>query len=166
MGSQTGFASTDVKLDPTGFDISISTILTQCLHHFCFSKHNIGQCTLTELTEEDLAKLGVDDAKIRKKITDGVKSLPIFEELSTQILDETSVWNPVELADILEESCQHLNRIYVSLVTNTTALKKTSKIADSVLYRDKFASDVAICTLNEITNILNSMEIAMHTKMK
>ncbi|KOB64734.1 putative Fasciclin-2, partial [Operophtera brumata] len=51
-------------------------------------------------------------------------------------LDETSVWNPVVLADILEESCQHLNRIYVSLVTNTTALKKTSKIADSVLYRD------------------------------
>lgn len=29
MGGATGFATTDVKLDPTGFDISISTILTQ-----------------------------------------------------------------------------------------------------------------------------------------
>lgn len=40
---------------------------------------------MTELTEEDLAKLGVDDEEIRKKITEGVKSLPIFEELSTQV---------------------------------------------------------------------------------
>lgn len=29
MGGETGFASAAPKLDPTGFDISISTILTQ-----------------------------------------------------------------------------------------------------------------------------------------
>lgn len=81
-------------------------------------------------------------------------------------LDETSILNPIELTDILEESSQHLNRIYVSLVTNTTALKRTTKIIDSVLYRDKYASDVAICTLSEIANILNSMELAVHTKIK
>lgn len=80
-------------------------------------------------------------------------------------LEETSL-NPIKLTDILEESSQHLNRIYISLVTNTNALKKTSKIVDSVLYRDKYASDVAICSLNEITNILNSMETALHTKIK
>lgn len=79
---------------------------------------------------------------------------------------EDNNFNALEIADILDESSQHLYRIYLSVLANTLALKKSSRISDSLLYRDKYASDVALTSLGEITNILNSMEIALHTKMK
>lgn len=47
---------------------------------FIFRKWNIGQQTLAELSEEDLIKLGVDDAEVRLKILNEVKNLPIYEE--------------------------------------------------------------------------------------
>lgn len=46
---------------------------------FC-RKHNISQCTLAELTDEDLIRLGVDDADIRSKLLVEAKNLPIYEE--------------------------------------------------------------------------------------
>lgn len=38
-----------------------------------------------ELTEEDLCKLGVDDAEIRRKLIEVVKDLPIYEECYEQL---------------------------------------------------------------------------------
>lgn len=74
--------------------------------------------------------------------------------------------NPIELTEIFDASFQHLNRIYVSLVNNTTALKKSTNLKDCVLYQDKYASDVAVSTLDEMTNIINSMELALHEQMR
>lgn len=79
---------------------------------------------------------------------------------------KTNNLDPMEVVDILEESAQHLYRIYLSMLANTLAVKKTKKISDCLLHKDKYASDVAIATLSEITNILNSMDIAVHTQMK
>lgn len=73
---------------------------------------------------------------------------------------------PIEIVDILEESSQHLYRIYLSILANTLAVKKTKKISDCLVYKDKYASDIAIATLSEITNIVNSMDIALHTQLK
>lgn len=43
-------------------------------------KNNIGQCTLMELTDEDLTKLGVDEPSVRQKLLEEVKNLPIYNE--------------------------------------------------------------------------------------
>ncbi|GBP10902.1 hypothetical protein EVAR_5477_1 [Eumeta japonica] len=59
--------------------ILINGTITEYLEEY--RKHNIGQCTLTELTDEDLIQLGVDDAEIRQKIINEVKNLPIYEEI-------------------------------------------------------------------------------------
>lgn len=56
--------------------------------------------------------------------------------------------------------------MYLSMLANTLALKKTKNISDCVLHEDKYASDIAISTLSEINTILNSMDIALHTQIK
>lgn len=73
---------------------------------------------------------------------------------------------PMEIVEILEESSQHLYRIYLSVISNTLAVKKTKNITDCLLHRDNYASDIALATLSEMTSILNSMDIALHTEMK
>lgn len=73
---------------------------------------------------------------------------------------------PIEIVEILEESSQHLYRIYLSVLANTLAVKKTKRISDCLVYKDKYASDIAIATLSEITNLLNSMDISIHTQLK
>ncbi|XP_075970083.1 uncharacterized protein LOC142972678 [Anticarsia gemmatalis] len=154
------------KIDPTEFDVTISAILVGLgaeKYVDIFMKHNIGQTTLTELSEEDLIKLGVDDAEIRKKLIEEVKNLPIYDENK---IGTTSKLGPIEIMDIIEESSNHLYRIYLSVLANTIALKKTSKVADCLIHKDKYASDIALSTLSEITNILNSMDIALHTQLK
>lgn len=73
---------------------------------------------------------------------------------------------PTEIADILEASSEHLYRIYLSIMANTLALKKTKNITDCLIYRDQYASNMAQAVLSELTTILNSMEIALHTRLK
>ncbi|XP_053625162.1 uncharacterized protein LOC128683493 isoform X2 [Plodia interpunctella] len=156
------------KIDPTEFDVTIGSLLIGLgaeKYIEIFRKKNIGQSTLMELTEEDLCKLGVDDAEIRRKLIEVVKDLPIYEECYEQLSNKSNL-NPIEIVDIFEASSQHLYRIYLSILANTLALKKTKKLQDCLVYRDKYASDVALTTLSEITNILNSMDIALHTQIK
>ncbi|CAH2074045.1 unnamed protein product, partial [Iphiclides podalirius] len=131
-----------------------------------FRKHNIGQCTLMELTDEDLIKLGVDEPDIRKNLLEEAKNLPIYEESNCNLKKYSQNLGPLEVVDVLEESSQHLYRIYLSILANTLAVKKTKKISDCLLYKDKYASDIALETLREITATLNSMDIAIHTHFK
>ncbi|KAJ0180488.1 hypothetical protein K1T71_003892 [Dendrolimus kikuchii] len=156
-------------IDPTCYDITINALLTGIggeKYIDIFRKQNIGQCTLAELTNEDLIKLGIDDAEIRKNLLVEVKNLPVYEEVSSQVSKTKIDLGPLEIVEVLEESSQHLNRIYLSMLANTLALKKTKNISDCLLYKDQYASDVALTTLSEITNILNSMDIALHTQLK
>ncbi|XP_013186478.2 uncharacterized protein LOC106131814 [Amyelois transitella] len=158
------------KIDPTEFDVTIGSLLIGLgaeKYIDIFRKKNIGQSTLIELTDEDLSKLGVDDAAIREKLLEIVKDLPIYEECHDVLLSRKSInLNPMEIVDILEASSQHLYRIYLSMLANTLALKKTKKIQDCLVYREKYASDIALTTLSEITNLLNSMDISLHTQLK
>ncbi|XP_046964998.1 uncharacterized protein LOC124533637 [Vanessa cardui] len=154
------------NINPTGFDITMSALLIGLgaeKYINIFRKHNIGQCTLMELSDEDLIKLGVDDVDVRVKLIDEVKNLPIYEE--TCHTSTTSNLDILEIIDILEESSQHLYRIYLSMMSNTLALKK-KKVGDCLIYKDKYASNIAISTLSNMTNILNSMDIALHTQIK
>ncbi|XP_045785207.1 uncharacterized protein LOC123880877 [Maniola jurtina] len=153
-------------IDPNGFDVTMSAVLIGLgaeKYLDIFRKHNIGQCTLIELTDEDLVKLGVDDPHIRLKLLEEVKNLPIYEET-----DHTTIspnLNLIEIIEVLEESTQHMYRIYLSMVTNTLALKK-KRSPDCLIYKDKYASHIAITTLSHMTNVLNSMEIELHTQFK
>lgn len=52
------------------------------------------------------------------------------------------------------------------MVANNTALTKTKKVSDCLLYKDKYASNIALGTLSEISNILNSMDNAVHTQLQ
>lgn len=73
---------------------------------------------------------------------------------------------PMEIVEILEESSRHLHRIHLSVISLTLAVKKNENITDCLLHKDNYASDIALATLSEITSILNSMDIALHTEMK
>ncbi|CAK1581966.1 unnamed protein product [Parnassius mnemosyne] len=156
------------KINPTEFDVTMNALLIGLeaeKYVDIFRKHNIGQCTLMELNDEDLIKLGVDEPNIRKKLLEEATNLPIYEE-SSHNLKFCPNLGPMEIVDILEESSQHLYRIYLSMLANTLAVKKTKKHSDCLLYKDKYASDIALSTLSEITNILNSMDIVLHTQFK
>ncbi|XP_028042306.1 uncharacterized protein LOC114252032 [Bombyx mandarina] len=160
--------STTGKIDPTEFDVTIAALLTglgATKYIKIFKKHNIGQSTLIELTNEDLIKLGLDDDDIRKKLLEEIKNLPIYEEFSIESRNDFGI-SPTEIADILEASSEHLYRIYLSIMANTLALKKTKNITDCLIYRDQYASNMAQAVLSELTTILNSMEIALHTRLK
>ncbi|CAH0406525.1 unnamed protein product [Chilo suppressalis] len=157
------------KINPTGFDVTVSALLLGVggeKYVDIFKKKNISQCTLTELTNEDLIKLGIDDANIRKQLLEEVKNLPLYADTSAAVSILNNNLNPIEILETLEESSQHLYRIYLSVLANTLAVKKTKHITDCLIYKDKYASDIAIATLSEITNILNSMDIALHTQLK
>ncbi|XP_049867147.1 uncharacterized protein LOC126367598 [Pectinophora gossypiella] len=157
------------NINPTEFDVTTSALLIGVgaeKYIDIFRKHNIGQCTLLELRDEDLIKLGINDAEIRHKILVAVQNLPIFEESNQQISKRDQNLGALEIADILEETSQHLYRIYLSMLANTLAIKKTKNITDCLVHRDKYASDIALTTISEITNILNSMDITLHTEMK
>lgn len=71
----------------------------------------------------------------------------------------------LEIINILEESSQHLYRIYLSMMTNTLTLKK-KKTEDCLFHKDKYGSSIALSTLSEMKSILNSMDIALHTQIK
>lgn len=73
--------------------------------------------------------------------------------------------NLLDIIDVLEQSSQHMYNIYLSMITNTLALKQ-KKAPDCLIYKDKYASHVAITTLSHMTNVLNSMEMALHTQIK
>lgn len=73
--------------------------------------------------------------------------------------------DPTEVVSILEESSQHLSRMYLSMMTNTLALKR-SNIQDVLIDDDVFASKVALATLSRMTETLNTMDIALHTQFK
>ncbi|XP_038215499.1 uncharacterized protein LOC119834993 [Zerene cesonia] len=159
----------DNVIDPTGFDVTVSALLVGLgaeEYLPIFRKHNIGQCTLMELNDEDLMKLGVDNKIIRDKLLSEVKNLPIYQETVLQTSNNSLLLGPLEIIDILEESSQHLYRIYLSMMANSIALKKSKKVTDCLLHQDKYASDVCLTTLSHMTNILNSMDIALHTKFK
>uniref|UniRef100_S4P766 SAM domain-containing protein n=1 Tax=Pararge aegeria TaxID=116150 RepID=S4P766_9NEOP len=153
-------------IDPNGFDVSMSAVLIGLgaeKYTNIFRDHNIGQCTLIELTDEDLVKLGVDDPKIRVKLIEEVKNLPIYEETDhTEISPNLDV---MDIVDILEESSQHMYRINISMMTNTLVLKK-KKVPDCLIYKDKYASHIAINTLSHMTNVLNSMETSLHSQIQ
>ncbi|CAG9783703.1 unnamed protein product [Diatraea saccharalis] len=157
------------KINPTEFDVTVSALLLGVgaeKYLDIFKKHNIGQCTLTELTNEDLIKLGIDDADIRNRLLEEVKNLPLYSKTSSELSKINNNLSLIEIVETLEESSQHLYRIYLSVLANTLAIKKTKNITDCLVYKDKYASDLAISTLSEITNILNSMDIALHTQLK
>ncbi|CAG4981223.1 unnamed protein product [Parnassius apollo] len=156
------------KINPTEFDVTMNALLIGLeaeKYVDSFRKHNIGQCTLMELNDEDLIKLGVDEPNIRKKLLEEAKNLPIYEESSHNTKFCPNL-GPTEIVDILEESSQHLYRIYLSMLANTLAVKKSKKLSDCLLYKDKYASDIALSTISEITNILNSMDLVLHTQFK
>ncbi|XP_026754551.2 uncharacterized protein LOC113514654 [Galleria mellonella] len=167
IGSISELALVD-KIDPLQFDITVGALLISVgaeKYINIFRKQNIGQLTLTQLTDEDLIKLGVDNPEIRNKLLEEVQNLPIYEE--NRLLYNISLnLSPTEITEILEESSQHLYRIYLSMLANTLTLKKSKKIQDCLIYKDKYASDIALTTLSEITNILNSMDITLHTQLK
>lgn len=73
---------------------------------------------------------------------------------------------PIEIVDVFEECTLLLHRIHLSMVANNTALTKTKKVSDCLLYKDKYASNIALATLSEISNILNSMDNAVHTQLQ
>ncbi|XP_013146094.1 PREDICTED: uncharacterized protein LOC106109229 [Papilio polytes] len=155
------------KINPTEFDVTMHALLVGLdaeKYVEIFRKNNIGQCTLMELTDEDLTKLGVDEPSVRQKLLEEVKNLPIYNECGNVTLLPNL--GPIEIVDILEESSQHLYRVYLSVLANTLAVKKTKKISDCILYKEKYASDIALSTLSEITTILNSMDVALHTNFK
>ncbi|XP_030024277.2 uncharacterized protein LOC115443139 [Manduca sexta] len=159
--------STANKIDPTEFDVTVSALLIGAgAEKFIkiFKRKNIGQSTLTELADEDLLKLGVDDQELRQRILDEIKNLPLYEELPVSRPENNL--GAMEIIDILEDSSQHLYRIYLSMLANTLALKKANKVSDYLLHKEKYASDISLSTLSEITNILNSMDIALHTQFK
>lgn len=72
----------------------------------------------------------------------------------------------MEIVDVFEECALLLHRIHLSMVANNMVLTKTKRISDCLLYKDKYASNIALFTLNEIVTILNSMENAVHTQLK
>ncbi|XP_026329944.1 uncharacterized protein LOC113237590 [Hyposmocoma kahamanoa] len=157
------------KIDPTDFDVTVSALLTGLgaeKYVDIFRRLNIGQNTLVELTDNDLIQIGVNDEEIRKKILTEIQNLPIYEEACERMATAGQDLTPMEIVEILEESSQHLYRIYLSVISNTLAVKKTKNITDCLLYRDNYASDIALVTLSEMTSILNSMDIALHTEMK
>ncbi|XP_014358421.2 uncharacterized protein LOC106710774 [Papilio machaon] len=156
------------KINPTEFDVTMHALLVGLeaeKYVDIFRKNNIGQCTLMELTDEDLTKLGVDEPTIRQKLLEEVKNLPIYDECICNVKLIPNL-GALEIVDVLEESSQHLYRVYLSVLANTLAVKKTKKISDCILYKDKYASDIALSTLSEITSILNSMDVALHTNFK
>ncbi|XP_032513308.2 uncharacterized protein LOC116767205 [Danaus plexippus] len=153
-------------IDPTGFDVTMTAVLIGLgaeKYIDVFRKHNIGQCTLMELNDEDLTILGVDDPSIRRKLIEEVKNLPTYDE--TKQTGQSNNLDLIEIIDVIEESTQHLYRIYLSMMTNTLALKK-NKVEDYLIEKDKYASNISISTLSEMTNILNSMDIALHSQIK
>ncbi|KAG6449498.1 hypothetical protein O3G_MSEX006099 [Manduca sexta] len=159
--------STANKIDPTEFDVTVSALLIGAgAEKFIkiFKRKNIGQSTLTELADEDLLNLGVDDQELRQRILDEIKNLPLYEELPVSRPENNL--GAMEIIEILEDSSQHLYRIYLSMLANTLALKKANKVSDYLLHKEKYASDISLSTLSEITNILNSMDIALHTQFK
>lgn len=52
------------------------------------------------------------------------------------------------------------------MLANTLAVKKTKNTPDCLLYKDKYASDIAMSTLTEMTTILNRMESTIKSKLK
>ncbi|XP_022114323.1 uncharacterized protein LOC110992707 [Pieris rapae] len=159
----------DSMIDPTKFDLTINALLVGLgaeKYLPLFRQHNIGQCTLMELNDEDLTKIGVDDKEIRQKILNEVKNLPIYEEMIVQSSKNYTTLGPMEIIEALEESSQHLYRLYLSMMANTISLKKSKNVTDCLLHEDKYASDICISTLSHMTNILNSMDISLHTKFK
>ncbi|XP_041977077.1 uncharacterized protein LOC121731623 [Aricia agestis] len=154
-------------INPNEFDVSVSALLIGLggeKYIDIFRKNNIGQSTLIELTNEDLIKLGIDDAGIRKKLLDEVKNLPVYTEIIENIPSKPNL-DLKEVINVLEESSQHLYRIYLSMMTNTLALKN-SKAVDCLIDDELFASKVALSSLRQMTETLNVMDIALHTQFK
>lgn len=73
--------------------------------------------------------------------------------------------SPMELAGMLDESGSHLYKIYLSMMANTLALKKTKNLTDCLVHKDLYASNIAICTLNEINKILTSMDTTIQSQL-
>lgn len=128
-----------------------------------FKKQNIDQYGLSELSDEDLQKLGIVEPEIRNQLIERAKLLPAYEE--SQAI-RIATLGPTEMVEVFEECALLLHRIHLSMVASNSALSKTKKVSDCLLYKDKYASNVALATLNEINNILNSMEIAVNSKFK
>ncbi|XP_047988846.1 uncharacterized protein LOC125228354 [Leguminivora glycinivorella] len=164
---EVSISANDTKINPNEFDVAVSAMLIGLggeKYLDIFRTNNIGQSTLIELTDEDLIKFGVDDQDIRTKILEEVKNLPLYQEL--EVCETQPSLGPIEIVDMLEESSQHLYRIYLSMLANTLTLKKADNLSDCLLHKEKHASDIALATLSEITTILNSMDIALHTEFK
>ncbi|XP_073943495.1 uncharacterized protein [Choristoneura fumiferana] len=158
---------TNIEINPNEFDVAVSAMIIGLggeKYLDIFRTQNIGQSTLIELSDEDLIKFGIDDQEIRTKILEEVKNLPLYQEIKACQLQPHL--GPLEIVDVLEESSQHLYRIYLSMLANTLTIKKTKKVADCFLHKDRSASDIALATLSEMTTILNSMDIALHTQFK
>ncbi|XP_035436130.1 uncharacterized protein LOC118266724 [Spodoptera frugiperda] len=128
-----------------------------------FKKQKIDQYGLSELSDEDLLKLGIVEPDIRNQLIERAKLLPAYEE--SQAI-RIATLGPTEMVEVFEECALLLHRIHLSMVASNSALSKTKKVSDCLLYKDKYASNVALATLNEINNILNSMEIAVNSKFK
>ncbi|CAH1646108.1 unnamed protein product [Spodoptera littoralis] len=128
-----------------------------------FKKQDIDQYGLSELSDEDLRKLGIVEPEIRNQLIERAKLLPAYEE--SQAI-RIATLGPMEMVEVFEECALLLHRIHLSMVASNAALSKSKKVSDCLLYKDKYASNVALATLNEISNILNSMEIAVNSKFK
>ncbi|VVC95997.1 unnamed protein product [Leptidea sinapis] len=127
------------NIDPASFDVTVGALL-------------IG--------------VGIDDIDIRKKLIDEVKNLPIYQEQSNNLCNTEPNLGPLEIIQVLEESSQHLYRLHLSMMANNISLKKSKRVTDCLIHQDIYASDVCLCTLSHMNNLLNSMELALHTKFK
>lgn len=73
---------------------------------------------------------------------------------------------PLEINQMLKESSVHMYTISLSLMANFAKLKQRQYQSDTLVYKDKYASDVAIFTIDEIDKLLNSMNVMLITKFK
>ncbi|KAL4703007.1 hypothetical protein ACJJTC_009993 [Scirpophaga incertulas] len=155
------------KINPMEFDITVSALLFGIgaeKYVDIFRNRHIGQCTLSEMTDEDLIKLGVDDAAIRAELLEQVKNLPLYDVITQSRLNSTMT--PIKISETIENGATHLYNIYLSVLANTLTLKKANKLPDYLLMKDTYASEVAIATVTQITNLLNSMDMTIHAQMK
>ncbi|KAJ8725604.1 hypothetical protein PYW08_003787 [Mythimna loreyi] len=163
--SQTETALETKSIDSANFEETVSSILCGIgaqKYIDIFKKQNIDQFGLSELSDEDLTALGIVEPEIRKQIIEHAKLIPAHEE--TVVC--TANLAPKEIVEVFEECAKVLHRIHLSMVASNVILTKTKNVPDCLLYKDKYASNIALSTLNEMAMILNSMDNSIHTQLK
>ncbi|XP_072944152.1 uncharacterized protein [Epargyreus clarus] len=168
MTAPPAFYSRD--LSPPGsvdqFDASVTSLLIGLggeKYVEIFRSRNITQETLMELTEDDLAKLGVDDPHIRATITREIKNFPVYEQINfrKKIVSDLDL---EEISTMLRDSNQHLHRIYLSMLSVSLSLRRINM--QDAMISDRTVTSVIKTTLDELSVTLNKLEYNLESKFK